>query len=151
MNSLDSLFPQSIKDLIVEYNTNSKFNAFLYENEACNKLFQTLTINEQDRWQFVYKNNTIARNLIEYIHSNFHGITCNVKDKQGNLISGVIKHEKTRQYTDSKKQQQITDNTVSFRREYEDATYSAPETIALWVVTNDQYSTHLYTVNNIII
>lgn len=131
---------------ILHYNTNHKFNTFLYHNNDCNILFGQLIGNNEDRFKFVDANNKIERELIPYIHDNFNGVKCKVKDRNGNEIDGIIEHSKTRVF-----EGKTFDNTVSFRRRFEDATYSEPETIALWVVTMDKYSTHLYPITQIFI
>lgn len=135
--TIQSCLISDIVQMIKQHNINSKLNNFLYKNEDCNEFIKELT--GQDRWQFVTKNNKIERELITYIHDNFHNRKCIVNGKEG-----VIKQEKTREF-----ENRTYDNSISFRREYEDSTYSAPETIALWVETDNKMTSHLYTVNNI--
>lgn len=140
MKTLEDALNSDSKLLIEEYNTNDKMNTFLYKNKDCEKLLGI------DRFKFVTRNNQIAKELIPYVHDNFHGIKCIVKDRRGNEIDGIIQQETTRVF-----ENKTYDNNVSFRRRFENDDYSEPETISLWVVTHDRMTTHLYPCNQIFI
>jgi len=151
MKSIEELINKQTKELIEEYNGNSKLNSFLNKNDNCHNIIKQMLskiegYHQSDRFEFVYKCNQIERDLIEYIHSNFHGTTCIIKDRDNNSINGIIKNEKTRIF-----ENRTLDNTISFRRRFENEDYSEPETIALWVITDDNFSTHLYPISQIFI
>lgn len=132
--------------LIAEYNTNGKLNSFLYQNKDCHELFKTFLEGEySDRFILVRRKNNIERELISYIHENFHGKKVEVTDNFGQTFKGVIEHELTRTYNDGT---QITDNKVCFRFD-EVVNKMGVETVSLWVNTGEKDSTHLYSINNI--
>jgi len=137
---ISEIIPQSIDNIIEEFNTNMKFNRFLYDNPDCNKLFKKLT--SKDRFTFVNKQCDIEYKLTSFIFNNFHNKPCVVLDEECNLIKGIIRHELTRKFNN-----QIINNEVSFRQKDD----TNEETIALWVITDDTFSTHLYTINNIVL
>lgn len=136
MNIQDQLSPE-VQHHIADYNANSKLNTFLYNNVDCNKLFGTSTTHNDDRWLLVRNMGKIEYKLIKYIHENFHDKRVTVDS-----IKGIIKHPLTRYY-DNNGEQKETHNDVSFR------SVNGSETIALWVETDNKFSTHLYTIDQI--
>lgn len=134
MNTLQSVLTEDIKQQIVTYNTNMRMNSFLAKDKECNDLLGI------DRFDFVTNCNKIERELTPIVHELYHGKKVIVKDRNGKELEGTIRHELLYTYDN-----RTMTNNVSFRREYEDETFSAPETIALWVVIPDnKHDSHLY-------
>ncbi len=131
-------FSKEIQELVKEYNTYSKANTMLYNDENVAEMFKSL--HNIDRFQFVIKCNQISRELIPLI-TPYHNKSVIVTEKNGKVIRGVIEHSPTRMYDNNTKE---TYNDVSFR------TYlDGSEGIALWVNTGHKSSTHLYNAKDI--
>ena len=154
---LTTMLTDNMKRLIRKYNAARKINSFFYKNSDSHEVYKEIRNSdpeksyEHDRFEYVNIQNRIEKELAREVHDLFHGLECYVAPERGpgkNVasIKGTIEYHLTREY-----EERTLDNGVSFRREYEDETYSAPETIALWVKTDDKHATHLYTVNNIFI
>lgn len=146
MKTLKELLIPAVLMRVEEYNICSRLNSFFYKDDKAHQYLKKSGMS--DRTNLIMRCHVIKSELIAWVHHVFHNQRCQVV-VGGKTIEGVIKHELTRVYTDSKGQPQNTTNDVSFRREYEDATYSAPENIALWVDTGDKYTTHLYNATQI--
>ncbi len=140
--TIKDILPDDVKSAISEYNANTKINSFLARNPDSNEVIKAVM--GEDRFQFVTRCNQIERILIPFA-VKLHGRPVKIMTSNGD-IDGFIEHFATREYNN-----RTLENTVSFRREFEDATYSAPETIALWIKTNDKRTTHLYTINVLIL
>lgn len=148
MKTIEDIINKDTQLLITEYNANTKLNSFLAKHEDCDELFKQFVTKAggyEGRFTLVRRCNQIERELITYVHDNFHGIKCRVKTPKGE-IDGIIQHDKYRMFEGRK-----VDYTVSFRRRFEDANYSEPETIALWVDTMDRFTTHLYPISQIFV
>jgi len=168
---IQSQLPANIKEQIRLHNVYSRFNSFLYRDKECNQLFQQMFGGEyqQDRFMFVRKQRQMETDLITFVNVSFNNRACLVYPNDMRVdsqhpLKGVIKHSTTRYYTQSlgvniQGPQQLvsTENDVAFRREYEDPTFSSPETIALWVDIDDEqdkprkWNSHLYTINRIVL
>lgn len=158
MYTLHSQLPNTIEDLIREYNTVSKFNSFLYDNPDCNELFKTYESKDGEpmwkgwggRDQFITRCHQIEKELTPVIREMYHGQEVRVYGtrlpKEG--VRGTIKHELTHTYSRSDGTEGVTDNNVSFRG-LDDGNALCEQTIALWVETGDKYTTHLYTADRI--
>ena len=133
----DLLTPEEL-EMIATYNAANKLNTFLYKNNDAHRLMksnyaQAYNI-EVDRFDFVRIQDHIARKLTDSIR-RFHGMEVIVGGKLGR-----IEHELTRTFKGG-----TYSNHVSFRG----VDGSDEETIALWVNTGDNYTTHLYNIDKI--
>ena len=135
-------FNSKIKELVKEFNINSRANRMLYRDEEVANMLKDL--HDIDRFDFVDKCNKISRKLIPLI-TPFHNTKVVVKStRTGEVLKGVIEHLPTRFYTAPNQEKKETSNDVSFRT-YSDGT----EGIALWVNTGDIFTTHLYNAEDI--
>jgi len=140
------LFNEEVKAIISKRNTHDRLRRFLSkDNEVAQLVRSKIDFDAIRREE--YKEDAI---LTVYVNANFHGKKCIVHDKWTKGTEGIIEHSLTRMYhdyyTDSERE---TRNEVSFRREYENEAYDAPETLAFWINTGNRQTTHLYTANNI--
>lgn len=151
MKTVQSILSPKVQALIKEYNIHIRLGKFLCNDKECRKLVYSF-IPEDQQYKFNHRNLAIEKELIPYIYENFHGKKVRVRTTGpggGEIVDGIIEHLPTRFFINNKNEKIETAHTVSFRREYEDIAYSAPETIALQVNTGDKYTSHLYTSNNI--
>lgn len=138
------LFTEEVRAIIKEHNVYDRLLSFLNKDKEVTELLNL------DYMQLLMAKGKHSNTLISYVNKEFHGKKCKVTDNFKGEIEGVIEHLPTRMYNDSyTNSMRETANTVSFRREYENDKYDAPETLAFWVNTGDRYTTHLYTANNI--
>lgn len=126
-------------NLIGVYNTLCKFHTFLYENKECKELYKDLS--GKDDFELVREMNKIERELIPYIHENFHNKKVTV-----NGIEGTIIHPLTRIY--DRVNNATCSNNVSFRQ-FKNGTNG----IALWVEFegSNKKKSHLYNTEDITI
>lgn len=135
-------FNLEIKELVKEFNVNSRAITMLYKDKEVANMLKDLY--DIDRFSFIDKCNKISRELIPLI-TPLHNTKVVVKStRTGKILKGVIQHLPTRFYTDHNQEKKETPNSVSFRT-YSDGT----EGIALWVDTGDSFTTHLYNAENI--
>lgn len=137
MFTIKDILPEHVQSIIDEYNTNQRMNAFLASNEDCNKLITKIT--NTDRFQFVMRCNQIERELIPFaVKLNNRPVRIlGIGDR-----TGFIRHEAKRIYEGRE-----LSNDVSFRSPVS----SEPATLALWVEMDDKYSSHLYTIDKLVL
>ncbi len=142
-----------IQKAIDEHNRCNAINTFFYNNPGCEEqVALQLGLPKVDRFHWVCRLRAIERELIDYVYTNLHNKQVQLYD--GTI--GTIKHEPTRTFTNSKGQEEVTDNTVSFRwadgvgaKEGETMKIYS-ETIAVWVEIEGQPNrSHLYTINEL--